>query len=92
MPLNYTAPLPDAAQPSNPSQCVSHRKSAPALLMTLDPEQVPPSSWDMYGWHIQDLGLPEISTLKNSGIGRQILYLCATWEVPKYVNINTIKI
>ena len=65
MPLNYTAPLPDTALPSNPSQYVPHRKSPPALWMTLDPEQVLPSSWDMYGWHIQDLGLSEISALKN---------------------------
>lgn len=97
MPLNYTAPLPDTAQPSNPSQCVSHRKSPPALWMTLDPEKFLPSSWDMYGWHIQDLGLSEISTLKNLLIKsssntyfQDYPGLCHHWQLlhPHYHNVS----
>lgn len=58
------SPTPDTAQPSNPSQCRLW-KSPPAPAMTLDPRQVLPSSWDMYGWHIQDLSLSEISHLEE---------------------------
>ena len=97
MPLNYTAPLPDTALPSNPSQYVPHRKSPPALWMTLDPEQVLPSSWDMYGWHIQDLGLSEISDMKyllikssSNTYFQDYPGLCHHWQLlhPHYHNVS----